>query len=115
MLSGLRLVKCPHCGKECYNVNKEWNYASFHVKFMVCESCDCGKSFTVYYHKTKFSHIIAVRHGVHKKRTLVINYLKTHENATIEEIARELNFKPKIILGILLKLEKMGLVTSTER
>lgn len=80
---------------------------------MVCENCN--KSFRAYYHKEKFSHIIAVRPGDRKKRTKVINYLKAHNNATIEEIAGALNFQPEIVLDILLKMEKKGLVVSTER
>lgn len=50
------MVKCPRCGKEVSNFEKEWGYSVFHVKLFKCEECE--KSFKVYYRGNKLSHTI---------------------------------------------------------
>ena len=50
------MVQCPYCSKGKMKIKKEWDYASFHVKAYVCESC--SKSVRAYYQENKLSHTI---------------------------------------------------------
>jgi len=50
------MVKCPRCGKEVSDLEKEWDYSAFHVKRFDCRKC--GKTFMAYFHKGKLSHTI---------------------------------------------------------
>ena len=50
------MIKCPRCGKKVSTHLKEWDYATFHVKFFYCPKCD--KRFKAYYREGKLSHTI---------------------------------------------------------
>jgi len=52
-------MKCPRCGSEASDTNKEWDYSAFHVKRFDCEKC--GKAFMAYYREGKLSHTIPKR------------------------------------------------------
>lgn len=102
------MPKCPTCKKIIITPLKEWTYAAFHVKFFKCRNCD--KNFRAYYYKGKFSHIILPKHPSPRKRTALVRYLKTHDSATIEEIADSLCVPIEFVLKELIALEKLGVV-----
>lgn len=68
---------------------------------------NCGLTFRSYYHDGKFSHNIPKDPSLEQK---IIRYLKTHEEATDEEIAKGLNEKVTEIEATLGSLQHEGVV-----
>jgi predicted transcriptional regulator len=103
------LVNCLYCKTEVTKSIKEWNYRHnyYRVKLYACPNC--GNQFRVYYHNDAFSHTIPKFVGTKKQ---ILTYLKKHETATEEELAEILKLDIKKINGILLELEKEGIVES---
>jgi transposase-like protein len=99
---------CPNCGSGNSILLKEWEYAAFHVKAFECKKCQ--KMFREYYYKGKLSHTIMPTFHPPKKRTAIVKYLMTHKEASVDEIANELNIPSDVVLKELLALEKLGAV-----
>lgn len=101
------MTQCIFCGFEISQSTKEWNYHKnyYNVKLFECPACLL--TFREYHHNGKFSHTIPKYAGPTK---IVLEFLKTHEVVSVEEVAKILKLKAKVVLSVLSKLEKEGLV-----
>lgn len=104
------MVNCPFCKTEVAKSIKEWNYRRnfYRVKLHMCPNCK--NQFRAYYHNNTFSHTIPKFVG---EKKLIITYLRKHEVATEEELAKILKLDIVRINKLLLEMEKEGNIESS--
>lgn len=105
------------CNSPAALTGKEWEYSLFHVKQYLCSGCK--KKFMEYYRHGKLSHTIPKDGRPLKPRTTktgkrVISYLIKNENASNEQIAKDLKLNVDDVQKVLSRLEKSGVVEKIE-
>jgi transcription elongation factor Elf1 len=101
------MVECFYCKKDSAIVSKKWNYGVFEVSNISCNNC--GRAYKLYFKNGQFSHKID-NSGFWTDWRKILCYLSKHEEASIEEIAKNLDMEELTVLSVLQSLEKTGKV-----
>jgi hypothetical protein len=96
-------MKCILCGAEISEPIKEWNYRKNYYQVKLYECPNCSMTFKCYYHDGEFSHTIPKYIGITRK---IESFLGLHGDATVEEIANNLELKLEDVLNTLSKLKE---------
>lgn len=99
------MLKCPRCESDAKDTGKTWTYGAFRAELFYCPTCD--RNFIAYYLEDKLSHTIPSGRDTGSR---IINYLRTHDSARLDEIAVALNLDASDVLKVLMELEKKGKV-----
>lgn len=104
-------MNCPRCGVgKLQPSGRKWLYSVYSVKLYFCDYCKQKANF--YFKGEKFSHIIYLENKKEKKtlRKKITGYLKTHNCASVEEIAKVIRADEKEVFNELIKMAKQDIV-----